>query len=458
MNQLSVPQILLLSAVLVPGLVFLGLALAWLAGWNPKERTTSGVTMWAYGLAGLTLTALIFSMAASGVNSVTVELGNWYAVHSFQIPLVLFADRLSVPLLALTILLAGLVAAFSRRYIHRDRGFQRFFLLLNLFTFGALLLFAAGSFDLLIAGWELVCITSVLLIAFFQERPEPVQNAIRVYATYRGCDLGIMIGVFALHHFTGSAAYGTLFTGSWPMQETALSGGSATLAGLLLLLAASGKSAQVPFSGWLPRAMEGPTPSSAIFYGGISVHAGAYLLLRCQPILEASPIASGAVVAVGFLSAVHGTMVARACSDVKTSLAYSSVSQLGLIFVEIGLGLWWLALVHIAGHAIVRTLQFLRAPSMLHDFHGIHAAAGGHLAQTGAHYEALLPAGMQLWLYRLALDRGHHDAMLDRFVVGPVQRVAQVFATLERRLTGPRTEVETAPLVTGRVAERSAEY
>jgi NADH-quinone oxidoreductase subunit L len=128
LNPLSVPQTLLLSTVLIPALIFLGLALAWLAGWNPKERTISSVTMWGYGFAGLTLTALVFSMVASGVNSVSVEFGNWYAVHNFQIPLVLFVDRLSIPLLALTMLLAGLVAGFSRRYVHRDRGFQRFFL------------------------------------------------------------------------------------------------------------------------------------------------------------------------------------------------------------------------------------------------------------------------------------------------------------------------------------------
>ena len=216
MGHLSIPQLLLLSTVLVPGLAFLGLALAWLAGWNPKERTTSRCTLIAYSISGLTLLALVSVMISSGLNSVSVEMGNWYAVHRFQIPLTLFVDRLSLPLLALTIILAGLIAGFSERYVHRDRGFQRFFALLNLFAFGAVLLFAAGTFDLLIAGWELVCITSVLLIAFFQERAEPVQNAIRVYATYRGCDIGIMIGVFALHHLTGSAVYTDLFTGSWP--------------------------------------------------------------------------------------------------------------------------------------------------------------------------------------------------------------------------------------------------
>ncbi|MEJ7605129.1 MAG: proton-conducting transporter membrane subunit [Bryobacteraceae bacterium] len=243
-----------------------------------------------------------------------------------------------------------------------------------------------------------------------------------------------MIGAFVLHHLAGSTLYTTVFSGSWPVQTSVLTGGSATLVGLLLLVAAMGKSAQVPLSGWMPRAMEGPTPSSAIFYGAISVHVGAYLLLRAQPLLAASPIASAAVIAVGALSAVHGSMVARTCTDAKTSLAYSSVSQLGLIFVEIGLGLSWLALLHIAGHAIVRTLQFLKAPSALHESHEIHAAAGGHLAKTGAHFEALLPAGMRLWLYRLALDRGHHDAILDRFAAGTLRRFASRMTSLEESL------------------------
>jgi NADH:ubiquinone oxidoreductase subunit 5 (subunit L)/multisubunit Na+/H+ antiporter MnhA subunit len=147
---------------------------------------------------------------------------------------------------------------------------------------------------------------------------------------------------------------------------------------------------------------------------------------------------------VGLLSAIHGTMVARACSDAKTSLAYASISQVGIIFMEIGFGLSWLALLHIIGHAIVRTLQFLRAPSMLHDFHGVHAAAGGHLARTGTHYETVLPARAQFWLYRLALDRGHHDAILDRFLIGPLRRAAHALASLEKRWTpsqaGPRPD------------------
>jgi NADH-quinone oxidoreductase subunit L len=426
---------LLVAVVAAPGLVFAALALCWLAGWNPPERFIHRLTSLTYASMAAGLAGLVWLLYSAGAVSLSVPLGDWFHAGGHHFGLLLHADRLSLPMMALCIVLAGVVGAFSVRYLHREPGFNRFFLLLHLFTFGSILVFAAGSLDLLIAGWELVGITSVLLIAFFQERPGPVRSAIYVFAIYRACDLGLLIGVFVLHQVAGSTAFAVMFPGEWPVETTAISGASATAVGLLLLLAASGKSAQVPFSGWLPRAMEGPTPSSAIFYGAISVHAGAYLLLRAGPLWAASTLASAAVVTVGALSAIHATLVGRACADAKTSLAYASMAQLGLIFVEIGLGFDTLALFHIIGHATVRTLEFLRAPSMLHDFHHVHAAAGGRLDPAGSHYEALLPEHVRLWLYRLALDRGHHDTILDRFVLGPVVRLARRAAAVERRLS-----------------------
>jgi NAD(P)H-quinone oxidoreductase subunit 5 len=177
--------------------------------------------------------------------------------------------------------------------------------------------------------------------------------------------------------------------------------------------------------------MEGPTPSSAIFYGAISVHAGAYLLLRAEPLLRASFPAAALVIAIGLGTAFLGTLVHRTCADAKTSLAYASQTQLGLIFAEIGIGWTTLATVHIMGHALVRTLQFLRAPSMLHDYHRVHAAAGGHLTPTGGLYESLVPAGLQHWLYRFAMGRGFYDAAIDRFVVAPVQWLGRLLGRCE---------------------------
>ena len=411
------------------------MALLWLAGYVPTERAVSRVTGVTFALSIPALLPILWKLA-SGSPAVTVTFGNWFAVHDYHFPLVLLADRLSLPFLAMTVFLAGLIGRFSATYLHREPGFLRFFLLLHLFAFGSLLAFAAGSFDLLVAGWELVGITSVLLIAFFQQRTSPVENALRVYAVYRACDIGLLVAVFAMHNWAG--------TSSFASGLPALGGTQATIVCLLLLLAAAGKGAQVPFSGWLPRAMEGPTPSSAIFYGAISIHAGAYLLLRVQPILAQSTLASAMVIAIGLATAIHGTMSGRASADAKTFLAYASLTQVGIVFVEIGLGWKWIALTHIMGHAMVRTLQFLRAPSMLHDYHKMHSAIGGELSPTGRFLEGLVSDSVQLWLYRFALDRGHLDSILDRFAIHPLFRISQLFSKLDSLGLGRRPSVDEA--------------
>lgn len=449
----ALPQFLIAFVVAAPFCAFAGIGLLWLFGWKPRERILAAVSAVLYSAAGAAV-AVLFVITGQGNSETVVRLGSWFHVGRYEFSLVLLADRLSVPMMAMTVLLVGLIGSFSVRYLHRDPGYLRFFALLHLFGFASLLSFAAGSFDLLIGGWELVGLTSVLLIAFFHNRRDPVQNAIRVFATYRVADLGLLTGVFVLHHAAGSTLYGSLFRGHWPAQTTVLNTDAAALAGFLLLIAACGKSAQIPFSGWLPRAMEGPTPSSAIFYGAISVHLGAYLLLRTEPILKASPGVRTVAVCTGILTAIHATMSGRASTDAKTSLAYSSMAQVGLIFAEAGMGWSWLALVHTLSHAAVRTLQFLRAPSMLHDYHRVHAAAGGQLPKTGDHYQALLPAGARLWLYRFALDRAHLDTILDRFIVGPSLRLARGFAAFEAGRSGTGWRGGEAPAIAARSHSR----
>src|SRR5437016_1126671 len=256
-------QIMLVFVVLAPGVIFALFSLLWLLGWAASERIVRATTRWTFSCCVFAIAAILWRLASSGESAVVVTYGNWFAVHDYHFPLVLLADRLSLPFLALTVMLSGLIGQFSATYLHRERGFLRFFLLLHLFAFGSLLAFAAASFDLLVGGWELVGITSVLLIAFFQQRTAPVENGLRVFAVYRACDIGLLVGVFAMHDWAGTAS----FAGGLP----SLTGNRASIVCLLLLLAAAGKAAQVPFSGWLPRAMEGPTPSSAIFYGAISI-------------------------------------------------------------------------------------------------------------------------------------------------------------------------------------------
>ena len=431
------------TVVALPGTVFLGLAGAWLLGWNGQEKVLARVTQVTYAVLALLVAGLAWSLWRAGLPVLTVAHGNWFEAGAYGFPLALVFDRLSLPMVALTVVLVGIVGSFSVRYLHRDPGFLRFFLLLHLFGFGALLVFTAASLDLLVAGWELVGITSVLLIGFFQHRAEPVRNALRVFGTYRVADVFMLLAVFLAHHWFGTAMWRELFSGEWPAHGHEMHGTGGVVVCLLLILAACGKASQGPFSGWLPRAMEGPTPSSAVFYGAISVHAGAYLLLRIQPLIAESWAATGFLLFVGSTTAFLATLIHRTCVDAKTSLAYASMTQLGIIFCEVALGWTTLALLHTIGHAAVRTAQFLRAPSMLHDYHRLHAAAGGQLGETGAHYESLVPKRLQLWLYTLGLERGCYDALLERFVLKPARWFSAMLGWLEPADWGGRGDARS---------------
>ena len=224
-------------------------------------------------------------------------------------------------------------------------------------------------------------------------------------------------------------------SGPWPEGVASISSSHALSVGLLLLLAAAGKSALIPFSGWLPRAMEGPTPSSAVFYGSLSVHLGAYLLLRVSPILEASLLLSLAVVALGLASAVFGSMAARVQVDIKSALAFASLTQVGIIVAEIGCGLRYIPLIHIIGHACLRTLQFLRAPTLLQDYHSMENAIGARLTRPPSLWVRLVPDRARTWLYRISMERGFLDTILDEYVVKPFLALFRWSDRMERRWT-----------------------
>lgn len=437
-------QILIPLLIATPGVLFLLLGIIWLLGGHISERAMSRISKAAYALLTILMVMICWKMVAGGMHSVRVALGDWFTVANYGFPLTLLIDKLSLPLVGITVVLSGIVGSFSVRYLHRDPGFCRFFLLLHLFTFGALLIFTADSLDLLIVGWEIAGITSVLLISFFQYRPEPVHNALRVFAAYRVADLFMLLAIFLAHHWFGTTTWAGMFSGEWPYGENKLHGSASTLIAVLLVIAAGGKSSQGPFCGWLPRSMEGPTPSSAVFYGAISVHAGACLLLRVEPLIHQSVIATSLVIIMGLSTAFLGTLIHRTSADAKTSLAYAAQTQIGLIFAEIGLGWTTFAVIHLVSHAMLRTLQFLRAPSMLHDYHRVHAAAGGNRSLTGGHYDYLLPSSVQLWLYRWALGRGFYDAIVERWIVAPLHTLARWLAIFEPGSLHKQTAVKPA--------------
>jgi NAD(P)H-quinone oxidoreductase subunit 5 len=343
-------------------------------------------------------------------------------------------DRLSLPMIIMTFVLVGVIGSFANIYLQADAGYHRFFICFSVFLVGLIFAFLAGTIETLFLGWELVGLSSALLIAYFHERPAPVQNGLRVWAVYRVSDAAFLAAAIFMHHQIGEGEFSRM-TGSsaWPDGVSALEPWTSFLVGVLLLVAAAGKSGLIPFSGWLPRAMEGPTPSSAVFYGALSIHLGAYLLLRVSPILAESVMLRVLIVALGAITAIVAAAVSRVQTDVKSALAYSSVCQVSIIVMEIGFGLWYLALIHMIGHAFLRSLQLLRAPTLLRDYRSLENAIGGRLAH---HPEIELSQSAspseQRW-YRFALERGYMDAMIDLYVVRPFVECFRFFERLENR-------------------------
>ncbi|MBI3554536.1 MAG: oxidoreductase [Elusimicrobia bacterium] len=377
-------------------------------------------------LAALLAAALLWDRAG-GAPAVLALGGGWVTGGAFAFDLVV--DGWSLGFAILSVAICGVVSAFSFRYLHQERGFHRYFILLVAFVLGLLLVSLAGSIEVLYAGWEVMGLSSALLVAFFHERPAPVESGFRVLAFYRIGDACMLAAAALLHHWSGSGSLAMLFSRSG--AEAALTPGHAAAIAVLLIAAAGAKSALLPFSTWLPRAMEGPTPSSAVYYGALSIHAGCFLLLRASPLLSQSPLARGLAASAGAATAIYAALVTRAQSDVKSRLCFSSLTQVGIIFVEIALGLKVLAFLHMVGNACYRLLQFLSAPNILHDIHELENDLGGSIAQAGA------PAGASArWLYLLALERGFLDGMIERCIVQPVAQAVSRLDRLDRRLCG----------------------
>ncbi|HUQ71511.1 MAG TPA: proton-conducting transporter membrane subunit [Planctomycetaceae bacterium] len=406
--------------------------------YRPLAERSSGRVVAASVLTSLLSSiSMLVLMLVQHTQHVTVELGNWVVVPPhFHFHIKLLFDYLSLPFVILTFVLCGTIGAFATRYLHRESGYNRFFVLYSLFVLGMALSTLAGTIETLFTGWELVGLSSALLVAFYHERSSPALNGLRVWSVYRIADAAFLIAAVYLHHAHGEGDFDILLgSGPWPGQVAGVSADHAFEIGLLLMIAAAGKSALIPFSGWLPRAMEGPTPSSAIFYGALSVHLGTFLLLRVSPLLALSPGLLALIVGWGLLTAAFAALAARVQTDIKSALSFASLTQVGIIVAEIGLGLHWIALLHIIGHACIRTLQLLRAPMVLRDQRLLENAVGGRLGTAPPRRLAFLPQSAQLWFYRLGLERGYFDAVLSDYIVRPLLGMFRLFDAWERRWT-----------------------
>ncbi|MBX9600618.1 MAG: NADH-quinone oxidoreductase subunit L [Bryobacteraceae bacterium] len=270
-------------------------------------------------------------------------------------------DPLSAVMILVVTGISFLIHVYATGYMASAGGYYRFFGYLNLFVFFMLLLVMANNYLLLFAGWEGVGLASYLLIGFFFDRKAAGDAANKAFLTNRIADAALILGILAIFFTRGSVRFLDLAAGPW----------AATIA-LLLLIGAMGKSAQFPFHVWLPDAMEGPTPVSALIHAATMVTAGVYLIARSNLVFTASPDVANLVALVGAISAIFAASVALAQDDIKRVLAYSTISQLGFMFLALGVGAYWVAIFHLFTHAFFKALLFLGAGSIIHALHGEH--------------------------------------------------------------------------------------
>lgn len=275
-------------------------------------------------------------------------------------------DPLSALMTLVVTGVGSLIHIYSLGYMHGDPRFARFFTYLNLFTASMLTLVLAGNYAMLFVGWELVGLCSYLLISFWFARPSAAAAGKKAFVVNRIGDFGFLIALMLIFSSFGTLSY----SGVFGRAADELTGSAATLIGLMLAAGAIGKSAQIPLYVWLPDAMEGPTPVSALIHAATMVTAGVYVIARSAPIFELAPAASGAVAAVGALTALWAATIAIGQSDIKRVLAYSTISQLGYMFLAVGATAYVAGVFHLMTHAFFKALLFLGAGSVIHAMGG----------------------------------------------------------------------------------------
>ncbi len=372
-----------------------------------SESTTAFIALWATSMSCL----LAFTLLGTDLlhkNASSFLLGQWLSSETLSIDINFITHGFSLVLAALFSLLLVIILRFSIYYRHREIGFHRFFFVLSLFTSAMLLLILSGNAVGTFFGWEIAGLCSYLLILYVYNRPVAALNATHVFVTNRIGDASFILGI--------SLSYAWAETTNWlNLRSVAehLDTGEATGIALSFAIAAFAKSAQLPFTPWLARAIEGSTPSSTVFYGAVMIHAGVYLVCLLEPIFEKAPLAMALLVIIGGLTALYSYLVGLTQTDVKSCLAFAMSGQLGLLFIECGLGFWQFAKWHLCAHAIIRTYSFLTAPSLMHN----------------VYENPIKPVSpviaKQRWAYTASLQRFWLDQLTDWTLIRPIRRLAQ---------------------------------
>ena len=354
---------------MIPVLPLVGAAINGLLGKKFSRQTVTAVALLFSG-AAFAMVLFVASRFASLATPHIEFLATWIRAGKFQVDFSFYLDQLSLVMLLVVTGVGFLIHIYSIGYMWEESGFYRFFAYLNLFMFFMLTLVLASNYLLMFIGWEGVGLASYLLIGFWFTKDSAASAGKKAFIVNRIGDFGFLIALFLLIKHFGSLNFDQVFQSVIPLRPETGGAGLLTTIGLLLMVGAAGKSAQIPLYVWLPDAMEGPTPVSALIHAATMVTAGVYMVSRSHVIFERAPMALTVVAIIGTLTALFAATIGITQTDIKKVLAYSTISQLGYMFIACGVGAFSAAIFHLMTHAFFKGLLFLAAGSVIHAVSG----------------------------------------------------------------------------------------
>jgi len=350
-------ELFLYTALFSP---LVGSLFAALFGASPRTKIAGIVPSILLGVSLISSSVLLVLVLTTG-HTLHVEMMTWMATGNLYIPFGFVVDQVSVTMMMVVTLVSTVVHVYAIGYMDHDKGFNRFFSYLSAFVFSMMVLVMSDNFAGLFIGWEGVGLCSWLLIGFWYQKESATWAANEAFIMNRIADLGMLIGIFLVYWNTGTLQYDGAFAAFANMDTDTL-----TWIGIFLFIGAMGKSAQFPLHTWLADAMEGPTPVSALIHAATMVTAGVYLVVRSNELYSLIPHVGLFIASLGAFVAIFAASMALVNRDIKRVIAYSTLSQLGYMFVAAGLGAYWVALFHLMAHAFFKALLFLGAGNVMH--------------------------------------------------------------------------------------------
>jgi NADH-quinone oxidoreductase subunit L len=400
-------------------------------GARPSEVVTTSLLFVA-----LLFSWIIFLQVGFGTAETSVPvLGNWFTSGALKVDWALRVDTLTAVMLVVVTTVSALVHLYSIGYMHEDPSRPRFFAFLSLFTFAMLMLVTADNLVQMFFGWEGVGLASYLLIGFWYEKPSANAAAIKAFVVNRVGDFGFALGIFLVFVLTNSVAFETIFAAApglagKQIHVFGMNADAMTVTCLLLFMGAMGKSAQFLLHTWLPDAMEGPTPVSALIHAATMVTAGVFMVARLSPLFEQAPEALAFVTFIGATTAFFAATVGLVQNDIKRVIAYSTCSQLGYMFVGIGVGGYSLGIFHLFTHAFFKALLFLGAGSVIHAMHHEQdmRRMGGLRKDIPITFWAMIVGTIALTGFPLTAGNFSKDAIIDAAFAAGAHHPMAVYA------------------------------